>query len=172
MAQEVWRDVVGFEGLYIVSDHGNVMSLPRITGRNGAQRNRNGRMLTKTMTPNGYLKVTLYKAGKTYQINIHRLVMRAFVGPSELQVNHKDEDKTNNCLDNLEYMTGLENTRYSCCKPVECYDLETGEIIKRYGATCDAEVDGHDQGGVSSACLGKPGFEHYHGFGWRFAQQS
>lgn len=169
MAHEVWRDVPGFEGLYIVSSEGNVMSLPRMAGRNGAIRNKSGAVLKQRTTPNGYLKVTLYKDGKPYQISVHRLVMLAFVGDSDLQVNHKDEDKTNNSLTNLEYLTGLENTRYSCCKPVECFNLETGETIKRYDAMCDAEVDGHDGGAISSACLGKHGFTHYHGVGWRYA---
>ena len=173
MAQEVWRDVVGYEGLYQVSNMGRVKSVERdvtvCTHCGSHTRHRKEHVLTPRKAPNGYMGVGLYKDGVMRQFNVHRIVMLAFVGPSELQVNHKDEDKTNNRLDNMEYVTGLENTRYTCCKPVECYDLETGETIKRYQAGCDAEADGHDQSGVSAACLGKHGFERYHGFGWRFA---
>lgn len=163
--RELWRDVPGFGG-YIVSSYGQVMSLPRLRADGQPI---SGRILQQSITPNGYSKVTLFKEGIPNQISVHRLVMLAFVGPSDLQVNHKDENKTNNRLDNLEYLTGKDNTRYSCAEPVECYDLVTGITIKKYKAAADARQDGHNPGAISNVCLGKSGFRSHHGLGWRFA---
>lgn len=169
MAHELWRNIPGFEGKYIVSNYGNVMSLPRLRDFKGEKRPLSGRVLIQHKTPNGYLKVTLFSDGIAHQMNVHRLVMLAFVGPSDMQVNHKDEDKTNNHLDNLEYMTGFENTRYTCSKPVESYDLETGETVKTYASASDTRADGHEPGAISSVCLKKYGCKSHHGLGWRFA---
>ena len=169
MAQELWRSIPGYEGLYIVSNKGRVMSLPRARVHHGKSVMYSGKVLKLRNVPNGYLKVTLYKNGEAKQESVHRLVMLAFVGPSDLHVNHKDENKHNNNLDNLEYMTGSDNTRYSCSKPVESYDMETGEVVKRYTSASDVAADGHDSGAVSSVCLKKYGAKSHHGLGWRFA---
>lgn len=168
MAQELWRNIPGYEGMYIVSNFGNVMSLPRARMCHGTLRMYSGKLLKPRPVPNGYLKVTLYKDNVAKQESVHRLVMLAFAGPSDLQVNHKDEDKTNNHLDNLEYMTGFDNTRYTCCKPVESYDLKTGKTIKTYQSASDARADGYDAGAISSVCLNKYGCKSHHGVGWRF----
>lgn len=165
MQEEVWRDVVGYEGKYAVSNFGNVKSLPR---RSSDNRLLSGRILKPRKSPNGYLHVALYKDNVSTQINVHRLVMRAFVGPSDLQVNHKDEDKTNNRLDNLEYMTGYDNTRYSCSKPVESYDIKTGETVKAYMSISDVAVDGYSPTAVSGVCLKKYGYKSHRGLGWRY----
>lgn len=170
MTHEEWRDVVGYEGIYQVSNLGNVRSLDRIDCAN-PPRHRKGSVLKQRKCPNGYLKVTLYKDKTPKQINVHRLVIETFVGASNLQVNHKNEDKSDNRLSNLEYMTGRDNTRYSCCKPVESYDLRTGKAIKKYDGMVDAERDGHDGGAISNVCLRKKGFLSHHGMGWRFQSQ-
>lgn len=169
MAQELWRDVPGYEGKYIVSNTGKVISLPRTRTIKGKQRLLSGRVLKQSVTPNGYAKVTLFKDGRAAQTSVHRIVMLAFVGPSNLQVNHKDENKLNNNLDNLEYMTGFDNTRYTCSKPVESYDLETGETIRVYASASDTRADGYDPGAISSVCLKKYGYNSHHGVGWRFS---
>jgi len=169
MAQELWRVIPGYENAYIVSSFGNVMSLPRARMQRGKMRMYSGKVLKPRITPNGYLKVTLYKDGVPKQESVHRLVMLAFVGPSDLQVNHIDEDKTNNHIDNLEYLSGYDNTRYTCSKPVESYDLETGATIKWYASASDVVEDGHDSGAVSNVCLNKKGYRSHHGMGWRFA---
>ena len=169
MTQELWRDIPGYEGMYIVSNTGKVMSLPRTRMFKGERRPLSGRMLKQSVTPNGYAKVTLFKNGQSKQVSVHRIVMLAFVGPSDLQVNHRDENKLNNNLDNLEYMSGLENTRYTCCKPVESYDLETGKTIKVYEGASDTRADGYAPGAVSSVCLKKYGYNSHHRVGWRFS---
>lgn len=115
MAQELWRDVVGFEGYYIVSNMGNVMSLPRRANHVSGTRISFGRILKPNKIWNGYLQVTLCVDGKRYQRLIHRLVAEAFIpNPSNLpQVNHRDFDRANNAANNLEWCTAGENTSYS-----------------------------------------------------------
>ena len=98
---EEWRPIVGFEGLYEVSNTGQV-------------RNCRGKLLRPGLNHNGYLKCVLCKKGKTKTIYIHRLVAQAFLSnPDNLpQVNHKDEDKTNNSVDNLEWCDSKYNVNY------------------------------------------------------------
>ena len=102
---EEWRPIVGFEGLYEVSNTGQV-------------RNCRGKLLRPGLNHNGYLKCVLCKKGKTKTIYIHRLVAQAFLpNPDNLpQVNHKDEDKTNNSVDNLEWCNSKYNVNYGCAQ--------------------------------------------------------
>lgn len=101
--QEEWKDIPGFEGRYMVSNFCNVKSLNyRGLGKE--------RVLKLGKTGKGYPKISLLTLdGNNNHFMVHRLVMMVFVGKSTLQVNHKDGDKTNNRLDNLEYCTDSEN---------------------------------------------------------------
>jgi len=102
---EKWRQAVNYEGWYDVSDLGRIR---RMKAANGATV---GKILTLLANNRGYWYTQLSKNGKVRKHLIHRLVMEAFVGPcpDKIQVNHKDGDKTNIRLDNLEYMTQSEN---------------------------------------------------------------
>jgi len=108
---ENWRNVVGYEGLYMVSDLGNVRSLDRI-GADG--RLYKGKLKKQTVNTNGYLKTGLTKEGYTAMRTIHQLVCESFLGhiPNgyESVVNHKDFNKTNNSVDNLEIVSNRENS--------------------------------------------------------------
>lgn len=99
-----WRDIENYEGLYRVSEWGDVMSIG----------NDEKKLLRLRYSGDGYLQVTLFKNGirKTYRV--HRLVATAFCeGAEEFEcVNHKDEDKTNNHYDNLEWCTKEYNNNY------------------------------------------------------------
>lgn len=101
---EEWRPVVGYEGLYEVSNYGRVMSM---VGRTAKERR-----LVKDN--NGYLNVVLSKNGTCKGKKVHRLVAEAFLpNPNNLpQVNHKDEDKTNNAVWNLEWCSMAYNIHY------------------------------------------------------------
>ena len=109
MIEEIWRPVVGYEGLYEVSNIGRVRSLDRFY-----YRLHKGKVLSPTKDRYGYLTVTLNCNGKSKTIKIHRLVAQAFLpNPDNLpQVNHKDEDKTNNNVDNLEWCTAKYNVNF------------------------------------------------------------
>lgn len=99
-----WRNIKGYECLYEVSDSGLIKSL---------QRGERLLKLTKT-NKNGYFKVDLYNRGKNKQLLVHRIVAEAFIpNPNNLPVvNHKDENKLNNSVDNLEWVTYKDNTNY------------------------------------------------------------
>lgn len=106
---ETWKDIEGYEGLYQVSDRGRVKSLPRKDGRGCPVKER---YLKPHTNKRGRKSVILSKNGITKKYFVHRLVAGAFLGPSELTVNHIDENPSNNCVENLEYMTVKENCNY------------------------------------------------------------
>lgn len=106
--EEIWKDVVGFEGLYKVSNLGNVKSI-NYRGHGFA------RLLIPKVNNCGRLWVELRNSGVKKQMLIHRLVGEAFIpNPQNLpQINHKDENPKNNNVENLEWCTGLYNIRYT-----------------------------------------------------------
>ena len=107
--EEIWKDIIGYEGLYQVSSLGRVRSLDRFY-----YRLHKGKVLSPTKDRYGYLTVTLNCNGKSKTIKIHRLVAQAFIeNPDNLpQVNHKDEVKSNNCVDNLEWCSAKYNNNF------------------------------------------------------------
>ena len=116
---EEWRPIVGYEGLYEVSNLGRVRSLDRyVKCGYEAYRLQKGKVLSPTKDTNGYLKVVLNCNGKHKSINVHRLVTEAFLpNPDNLpEVNHKDEDKTNNRVENLEWCTRKYNVNFGTAR--------------------------------------------------------
>lgn len=108
--KEIWKQVNGWEKYYSVSNLGRVKTLRRKTvDKIGRTRIREEKILKPTTDRYGYLYVVFRKKPLTKTFKIHRLVASAFLGDSALQVNHKDLNKTNNRLDNLEYCTNSEN---------------------------------------------------------------
>ena len=134
-----WRDIEGYEGLYQVSNLGRVRSL-NCRGHKGCIG-----ILTPRLDGKGYEMVALYKEGKARNTKIHRLVAQAFIpNPNNYpQVNHKDENKTNNDVKNLEWCTNEYNHNYgtrnervgkSLSKKVIC--ITTGEIFNSMREAC------------------------------------
>lgn len=112
---EEWRDVVGFEGLYEVSNLGRVKRLAR-----EVRRKNNGNYLTKEKigkinNNDRYPKIGLSKKGKSKMYYVHRLVAQAFIPNNEnkREVNHINENKLDNRVENLEWVTPKENMRHS-----------------------------------------------------------
>jgi hypothetical protein len=110
--QEVWRPVVGYEGLYEVSDQGRVRSLTRtIHCADGRARTFQGQLLDPWLSTHGYKMVTLRKDGNSTKRSVHCLVASAFIGPrpAGLDVLHGESGKLDNRLCNLRYGTAAEN---------------------------------------------------------------
>ena len=104
---EIWKDIPGYEGLYKVSNLGRIKSLG-----NGKTRKENILRLTKDKY--GYLYITLSENGKLKKFKVHRLVAMAFIpNPNNYtQINHKDENRSNNRVENLEWCTQKYNNNY------------------------------------------------------------
>lgn len=118
--EEVWKQVKGFEGLFEVSNFGRVKRLPYtlIGNTKGFKKSYvryfKGGVLKGTVCKNGYCRVTLAKNGETHYCHVHRLVAEAFIpNPENLPfVNHIDEVRTNNRVDNLEWCSCQYNNTY------------------------------------------------------------
>lgn len=110
--KEVWKDIHNYEGCYQISSFGRVKSLDRTNSRG---RKLNKRLMRSSLDSYGYRHINLYKNGTIQNFTIHRLVARTFIENLENkeQINHKDGDKQNNNVVNLEWATSSENIRHS-----------------------------------------------------------
>lgn len=102
--KEKFEVIPGFRGRYLISNKGDVFCIPEL------------RFIPQSLHDKGYLKVSLIKNGTHTRYFVHRLVMLTFVRKSKLQVNHKDGNKKNNSILNLEYVTPKQNIRHSFIK--------------------------------------------------------
>ena len=111
---EEWRDIKGYEGIYQVSNLGNIRSLDRMIKHFPKDYFQKGKILKPGQSTNGYLMVILMNHNKRKTRNVHRLVAEALLENSEglEEINHKDEDKTNNRVDNLEWCDHKYNANY------------------------------------------------------------
>lgn len=109
---EEWKDIEGYEGIYQVSNYGNVKSLARQRRNSKGIYMQKEKLLSLTNTSTGYKKVELVKNGKKKGYKVHRLVAMAFIDNPENkpEVNHIDGNKINNHVDNLEWVTSSENS--------------------------------------------------------------
>jgi hypothetical protein len=116
IVDEIWKDVVGFEGFYQVSNLGRVRSVDRVVFHPvyGDMR-RKSRVLKSSLSTCGYLSLILCRDGVNFSKTVHSLVALAFIGDrlDGYQINHKDGDRFNNSLENLEYCTRLDNMRHA-----------------------------------------------------------
>lgn len=149
MNKEIWKDVVGYEGLYQVSNLGRIK--------------RKDHILYKTLR--NYYGVKLCKNNIKCFKYIHRIVAQAFIPNPEnkSQVNHIDGNKLNNCVDNLEWVTRSENTKHAYkiglekptkISPVIQYDLK-GNKIKEYESIKEAKKKNKKCSKISDCCSGK-----------------
>ena len=172
MIEEIFKEVKGYEGLYQVSNFGRVKSLG-----NGNSNNSKERILKPGKATNGYLQVNLYKNGKSKMCKIHRLVADTFLSnPDGLpEVNHKDEDKTNNSVYNLEWVTAKENSNHGTrnersaktrSKPVLQFTLD-GEFIREWPSTQECGRNGFGQGLIAACCRGE--YKQAYNYKWQYA---
>ena len=192
LENEQWLPIDGFDGMYLISNYGRVKSLHY---KNTNQE----RILKPNTTKDDYQLVTLYKDCKPKWLYVHRLVAMYFItNPNNLpQVNHKDENKCNNHVDNLEWCDCKYNLNYGTRNEKASKSLIgkfTGENHPRYGKfskdnptskkviqitldnqfvkTWDSMMDikrklGYNQGNISNCCKGRQ--KSAYGYKWQYA---
>ena len=178
---EIWKDIKGYKGLYKVSNEGRIKSLARwIDGVNygkPCKKYRKEKIMKTHKDRNGYMRVVLCKNTKHHSHQMHRLVYEAFNGeiPEGMQVNHIDENKINNNVDNLNLMTPKENTNWGtaiqrraekCKKELYQYDSEDNLICIYDSVKSVCDKYGFHQSSISNCCLGKQ--ETYKGYRWSY----
>ena len=168
---EIWKDIKDYEGMYQVSSEGRVKSL-----KYGEEK-----ILKNNKNNSGYLSVSLSKDGKRKTYSIHRLVAQAFISnPNNLlEINHIDEDKTNNRVENLEWCTKQYNNNYGTkneraaernTKRILQFTKE-GEFIKKWDSTMQIERElGFNGGNITKCCKGKCKLTY--GYKWRYHYKS
>ena len=175
----MWKDVAEYEDTYKISENGEVFSKDRMCVDSlGRKRFRKGQKINPDIAPNGYYRVTLAKNGRKRQVYLHRLLAEHFIpNPLNLpQVNHKDGNKLNCKLENLEWVTvqenvihaykngltnhvkGVNHPNYGKCgksskraKRIIATNVITKET-KIYGAMIETKEDGFLPSEVSRCC--------------------
>ena len=163
---EIWRDIEGYEGLYQISNKGNVKSL-----KYGKER-----ILRPGIDGYGYMFVCLCNDNVMKYFKLHRLVAQAFIpNPRNLQeVNHKDENKLNNCVENLEWMTHIDNCNYGTrnkriSRKILQY-FRSGEFIREWPSALEVgRVLGINRGNIASCCKGKRNFAG--DYRWKYKEE-
>ena len=165
MKKEIWKDKKDYEGHYQVSNCGRVKSI-----KFGKE------IILKQNIRNGYYYVFLSKNGIVKKYYVHRLVAEAFIdNPDNLpQINHKDENKLNNSVENLEWCDTKYNVNYGTAltrrtikksKIVYQYTLE-GNFIKEWPSARECGRNGFNQSSVSACCRGE--LKTHKGFIWKY----
>lgn len=188
---EIWKTIDEYE-FYMVSNLGNVKSIERTVphprAKSGVSIKRE-HLLKPNITHKGYLTVKLYNGNKAKSVVIHRLVAKAFIpNPYNLpQVNHIDENKTNNCVENLEWCTNDYNAHYGTaikrksesirnseahkayserrCKKVAQLD-DRNNILKVWKSVVATKNGGFCSDGVIACCKGRK--QTYKGYKWQY----
>lgn len=171
--EEIWKDILNFEGYYQVSNLGNVKSLERsVVYKNKENPHifKSKQLLPKT-TSTGYLEVVLTKHdGKRYCKRVHRLVAEAFLeNPNNLPfVNHINENKKDNCVENLEWCTPKQNIEAYHSTRIQIYQYDlNGNLLKIWNSTTKAaETLNGDKTGIQHCCFGK--IKTYYNFIWTY----
>ena len=167
--KEIWKDKKDYEGHYQVSNFGRVKSI-----KFGKER-----ILKLTKDKDGYFFVNLYKNNKSKAFKVHRLVAEAFLPNTDNLplINHKDEDKSNNIVSNLEWCDVKYNTNYGTrnkrigksntngkrSKPVLQYTLD-GKFVREWESYRECKRNGFNH--VSECCRGK--LKSCGGFIWKY----
>lgn len=177
---EIWKDVVGYEGLYEVSNLGRVRNKKR------------NRVISQHTRSHGYLGVTLYDVNRDKDrhgkhFSVHRLVATAFIPNTNScpEVNHIDENKQNNRASNLEWCTRLYNMNAGtvqarkskahingkCSKAVDQYTVD-GTLVAHYPSLAEVQRrTGYNAQNVWKNIKGKPRYSHAYGYIWKYSAE-
>lgn len=173
MIEEIWRDVVGYEGLYQVSNIGRVKGVARkVVFSGNKMKNWSEKVLAIGTNKLGYQQITLSNNTKTKRHSVHRLVALAFIERPHQKpdINHIDGNPSNNKVENLEWCTRSENGLHSYrvlgrVSPAKGKPYaqkgsvqqisQNGEVIKTYNCAYDAKQDGFDPCHIYNVINGK-----------------
>lgn len=154
----MWKEL-SIDPRYKVSEDGRIKGL-------------DGRILKQAKDTRGYMFVTLNNNYKQYHLSVHRAVAICYIpNPHNLpQVNHKDEDKTNNVYTNLEWCDNKYNSHYSHSKAVLMINKNTNEVVKRFEALRDTDdyFGVHAHQSISKCCNHVPRYNTAYGYKWKF----
>jgi len=149
LPDEIWKPVLNFEGLYLISNHGRVKSI-------NFNNEKHSQLIKQSASKKGYLRVRINKENKRYTLNVHRMVATAFIPnpDNKPQINHSDGNKKNNHTTNIEWSTNQENQDHarknglilpppkgydnSCSMEVFQYNKYTLELIEKWGSMSEA----------------------------------
>ena len=172
---ETFLSVPGYEGYYEISNLGNIKSL------------RSGKLMKQSSNRDGYKLVSLTLGGKSKCYSVHRLVALTFIpNPLNLpEINHKDENPSNNCVDNLEWCDRKYNLNYGgyrermsktqilnnkARKPIASFDKTTGALVKKYNSIVEAERElGLSRGAIGKALSGE--IKTSAGYTWKYIRK-
>lgn len=178
--EEIWKYIKEYPN-YMISSYGRIKSL-------GNNKTRKEKILKPKKKRNGYLQVHLSKNGKLKSFQIHRLVAEAFIpNPNNYpQINHKDENKGNNVVSNLEWCTAKYNSNYGSLNERKSQTLKgntnqkkrcvlqytiNGDFIKEYFSIKEAENETNIAAtNIGKCCRGL--FKQMGGFKWRYKEES
>lgn len=171
--EEIWKNISGYPN-YQISNMGRVKSL-------GNNKTRKEKILKGVENGRGYLQVVLNKEGKGKKYRIHRLVAAAFIpNPDNLpQVNHRNENKTDNRVENLEYCDskyninyGSRNERMAKAKSIPILQFsKTDDLLRKWDSAIEVKNElGFDNGYISNCCKGK--LKSAYGYKWHYHYKS
>ena len=167
---EIWKDIEGYEGLYQISNKGRVKSLYK-----GSER-----ILKPWINNVGYYYIALCNDSVSKKFSLHRLVAQAFIpNPDNLpEINHKDENKLNNSVENLEWIRHMDNCNYGTRNERAGYSLsipiiqysKSGDFIREWPSGQEVKrVLGISNSNINSCCKGK--LKSSGGFIWKYKEK-
>lgn len=181
MKEEIWKDIEGYKG-YQVSNLGNVKSL-------SYKQTKIEKKLTLSLDKDKYLTVSLCKNGKKYTKRVNRLVAQVFIpNPNNLsEVNHIDCNKQNNCVNNLEWVSRIENMRHAIAnnltnnkygkdnltsKVIYQIDIKTNKILNIFYGTGEIKrkTQFKDTSSISKCCRNVKNYKTAYGYKWQYAK--
>lgn len=184
---EIWKDINGYDGLYMVSNYGRVYFKGCKSMGRRHHRDRISRMLHERNSF-GYKVVTLIDInGNRYDCKVHRLVAKAFIpNPHNYPyINHKDENKANNCVSNLEWCTPSYNNHYgtrdirskytNTHSPKQCIKVIQLTLddnpVKVWFSIKEAKRHGYHENGIISCCKHRKGSHTANGYHWEYLSE-